>query len=42
MKPISSGSSNGVKYNGFQQPLKTSSKKKPIDQLLEIEANSKS
>ena len=42
MKPISSGSSNGVKYNGFQQPLKASSKKKPIDQLLEIEANSKS
>ena len=40
MKPISSGSSKGVKYNGFQQVKQ--SKKKPIDQLLELEANSKS
>ena len=42
VKPLSSGSSKGVKYNGFQQPLKPSSKKKPIDQLLELEVNSKS
>ena len=42
IKPLSSGSSKGVKYNGFQQPLKSSSKKKPIDQLLELETKSKS
>ena len=42
MKPISSGSSKGVKYNGFQAPIKPSTKKKPIDQLLELETKSKS
>jgi len=42
IKPLSSGSSKGVKYNGFQQSLKSSSKKKPIDQLLELETKSKS
>ena len=41
MKPLSSGSGKGIKYNGFQQ-VKSQSKKKPIDQLLELETKSKS
>ena len=41
MKSLSSGG-KGVKYNGFQAPIKPSTKKKPIDQLLELETKSKS